>query len=461
MTIIEIFNNIANSIRNKLGTEDKILPSNMSNEIDKISATGEIITMGGGYVLEITTYPNSTVTASRIGNTTKTTTSDSNGKAYLIFNSNDDNGDWDIRIGFNNGANIEYYNTTFNWSLYLRSSMYCKYTEGIRKYIGTVSNLSNDVVYASSATSINNYAIFAGGHGPGSTYLSTVDTYTNLLVKGTITDLEVARGYLTSTTIGNYALFGGGYTSSSPSAKVDAYDSNLTKSLPAGLHVQKYDLAATSIGNYAIFAGGREQDSDGDPRYTTPVDTYNSSLTKVTASDLDYYRSQLAATSVGSYALFACGYTTFKYGGPTTYYKYLEAYSNTLTHQNTSAMSQERSMLAATTLNNYAIFAGGADGTSVGLSKVVDACDNVLSTRIVGNLATNRCGLAGTTVGNYAIFAGGHTTILTPTIIDASLAISTCTDISVQRDYAASATVGNYAIFNGGNNSTVDVYTVS
>ena len=36
MNIKEIFNSIAESIRNKLDIEDKILPINYSNEIDKI-----------------------------------------------------------------------------------------------------------------------------------------------------------------------------------------------------------------------------------------------------------------------------------------------------------------------------------------------------------------------------------------------------------------------------------------
>ena len=37
---------------------------------------------------------------------------------------------------------------------------------------------------------------------------------------------------------------------------VDVYDANLTRSVPTGLSVARSQLAATTIGNYAMFGGG-------------------------------------------------------------------------------------------------------------------------------------------------------------------------------------------------------------
>ena len=72
------------------------------------------------------------------------------------------------------------------------------------------------------ATSVGDYALFGGGYD-GSDRTSTVDTYTSSLVKGTATNLSVARNSLAATSVGNYALFGGGYAQAGANAVVDVY----------------------------------------------------------------------------------------------------------------------------------------------------------------------------------------------------------------------------------------------
>ena len=65
------------------------------------------------------------------------------------------------------------------------------------------------------------------------------------------------------------------------------------------LSTARYNLAATSVGDYALFGGGSS--------VTNVVDAYNSSLVRSTPTALSKSRMELAATSVGDYALFGGG----------------------------------------------------------------------------------------------------------------------------------------------------------
>ena len=78
---------------------------------------------------------------------------------------------------------------------------------------------------------------------------------------GAITPLSRGRYLLAATSVGRYALFGGGRYSSSDSSSslsstVDAYDESLTRSTPSALSKARYDLAAATVGGYALFGGG-------------------------------------------------------------------------------------------------------------------------------------------------------------------------------------------------------------
>ena len=107
-----------------------------------------------------------------------------------------------------------------------------------------------------AATSVGNYALFAGGRA-GSSQINVVDVYNQTSTKVTSPDpLSQARDFLAATTVGNYALFGGGFTGSSYSNVVDAYDQTSTKATsPDPLSRSRRALAATSVGDYALFAG--------------------------------------------------------------------------------------------------------------------------------------------------------------------------------------------------------------
>ena len=80
-------------------------------------------------------------------------------------------------------------------------------------------------------------------------------------------------------------------------------------------------LAATTIGSCALFGGGIYNYSE-----SSTVDAYDSSLTRTTATDLSIARGGLAATTIGKYALFGGGSYDDGDIDNTIYYSTVDAY---------------------------------------------------------------------------------------------------------------------------------------
>lgn len=84
----------------------------------------------------------------------------------------------------------------------------------------------------------------------------------------TVTGLTASAQELAATTVGNYAIFAGGYGGSYRNS-VDIYDETLTHTQPSNLLITATtDLAATTVGNYALFGGGNVSG------YTKVVDAF-------------------------------------------------------------------------------------------------------------------------------------------------------------------------------------------
>lgn len=212
-------------------------------------------------------------------------------------------------------------------------------------------------------------------------------------------------------------------------------------------------LAATTVGSYALFA---VQDF---------INAYNESLTRSTPTALSQARGYMAATTVGSYALFAGGRTNS--GSPQNV---VDAYNSSLTRSTPTVLSKARMNIAATAVGAYALFGGGQDDTANSNElAVVDAYNSSLTRSTPTALSKARTQFDATTIGAYALFGGGGNGGRTySAIVDAynsSLTRSKPTELSVARDGVAAATVGSYALFAGGNTSTgssssvVDIYT--
>ena len=267
---------------------------------------------------------------------------------------------------------------------------------------------------------------------------------------------------LSSATIGNYALFGGGYNRSTNemSHVVTAYNTSLTRSLPAALNTYADGGAATTVGSYAVFACGYKSTSS----FNTTVNAYNSSLTRNSNTKLSTGRAYASAVSVGNYAIFAGG---IRQADSDTFaiYNTVDAFNSSLTKSSPTKLSQDRHSLAGTTVGNYALFAGGTHVNVSTTYTTVDAYNGSLTRSTATALNIGGRGICATTLGKFAIFSINTST--TPNIYNESLTRTIGEAMSQGRYEMCAETIGNYALFAGGNISVnfstanVDVYTLT
>lgn len=214
----------------------------------------------------------------------------------------------------------------------------------------------------SAATTVGNYALIAGGQihstSNGFTHTSLVDAYNANLTHSTLgslsSSLSKSRMLATGVTVGNYALIAGGHSyngNSTPTSSayysdvVDAYNTALVRSTPIALKHAKYGCASASVGNYALIAGGYNSS------YPSEVTAYDANLTQTTPTPLSSSSSRGGATSVGGYALI----------GNNSSYGYVDVYDEELTRTTQEVgLSVARRDFSAATVGAYALFAGGA-----------------------------------------------------------------------------------------------------
>ena len=205
--------------------------------------------------------------------------------------------------------------------------------------------------------------------------------------------LSVARSYLAAGYVGSYALFAGGINSSGNSDVVDAISDSLVKSTPTVLSVARsYLSCAMTIDRepHLLFAGGSDT-----------VDAYDTSLIRSTVQPLSVARSYVGGTSAGDFAVFAGGLNGTRGSNV------VDAYDGSLTKitVQTPLTSSEKAMAAATAgSNNHAIFA----------SNYYDSTGNVwcynssLTQTILDPLSSPRVYMCGVSAfHDRAIFAGG------------------------------------------------------
>ena len=329
-----------------------------------------------------------------------------------------------------------------------------------------------------AATTVGNYALIGGGCAVDfSSYSTTVESFDKSLTRASRTSLNKARAFLAATTVGDYALFAGGrgldaWSDSTVFNTVDAYNASLTHSAKA-LVTARESLAAVTIGNHALFAGGSHYNPDTETTtYYSTVDAFDASLTRTTASSLSAKRSDLGATAVGDYALFAGGYgeTHTDISGRSHSYSTVDAYNKSLTRSTAPALSTNKADLAAAALSTYAVF-GGGDKNGYALD-TVDAYDASLTRTLPTGLAYTANYPSAVSVGDYAFFAGGHSTSYSATrstvnAYNKYLTRRTLTPLSEARYGMAATALGPHALFctgkdvNDGGSYAVDVYVVT
>lgn len=339
---------------------------------------------------------------------------------------------------------------------------------------GSAPNLGSSTSTGTAAT-VGDYALFAGCGG------KEVYAYNSNLIRTTLENLSVSRYNFAATTVGNYALFAGGSSSS-----VDAYNINLVKSTPSSLNCDRYNFAATTVGDYALFAGGSPYsskysifDNDSSEYSSYKINAYNSNLVKSSLNNA--YQARLAATTVGSYALFAGGgysyETSYGSAGGFTSDRVFTVSTN-LTTGSTSSLNEKKYGMGATTVGNYALFAGGTAYTysekQENISRyehfsTVEAYDTNLTKKYVSYLGSVKAFPGATTMGNYAIFAGGSfrgeqststNSLSTVDVYTDTLTKSYVDYLSFSASSPAATTIGNHALFVGGGETKVDTFSI-
>jgi hypothetical protein len=278
---------------------------------------------------------------------------------------------------------------------------------------------------------------------------------------------------LISTTIGSLVLFAGGYDqylTNQGSPTVDMYDAQSHEWLPSTttgqLSYSRGAGAATSVGNLAIFAGGYRDDEPtntgtrGEMPKGEVIDIFDANtktwstqpIEETTEARTLEGRISLAATSVGNQAIFAGGFSRLTYEASDAVNIY-DA-SQELWLKDPGHLSMPRWNLAATTVGNLAIFAGGWNWD--GGSDVVDIYNpNAPEGQqwTTERLSMPRHGLAATTVGDKAIFAGGWSKTGWSDVVDiydTKTGQWSSIHLSHARGTLAATSIGHQVFFAGG-----------
>ena len=228
----------------------------------------------------------------------------------------------------------------------------------------------------------------------------------------------------------------------------------------------RYNLSAASVGGYAIFAGGQTSYDTG----SSYVDAYDSSLVRTSATSLNASRGTLGSATVGGHALFAGGGIYYSLGaymrpGRSYYYGYstVEAYDTSLTKTTATSLSMARMSPSGVSIGKYALLGGGYTGVN-GASipwgqgvpyyyKNVVDAYNESLTRTTATALSVARNCTGVTISSYALFAGGTKSDAVDAY-DTSLTRTTVSSLSASGVVYGATTIGRYAL-------TMNVYDTS
>jgi len=312
-----------------------------------------------------------------------------------------------------------------------------------------------------TATTSGTVAFFAGG--------STVDIYDASTGVWSTTALSQSRYLMSSAAVAGKVIFAGGYLElgkAAVSATVDIYDVATGRWSTAALSQARSGMAVTTVGTKAIFAGGAFNDVNGTGMLSNVVDIYDASNGHWSTATLSQARGDATVAVVGNLAMFAGGVSGSTSGTPSFPIRsdVVDIYNASSGAWSTAALSEARTQIAATTVGQKVLFAGGRVG--LGASDSVDIFDASSQQWSVAKLSQERPRIAATTVGSKAIFAGGEEND-TVDIYDEKTSVWSTAKLSQARVVDAAVTLGSRAIFAGGDtdissfvpSSAVDIFT--
>lgn len=304
------------------------------------------------------------------------------------------------------------------------------------EYYGTIKELPFSGAVA-AAVSTADWAYFLNADGDSICFYDDSLTYSENQppelpnMAGTSLKMSVREGMVDG------AIFGG---DSDFSGEVWAYYNYSRNS--GELSVARKEVAAASVGDYALFAGGLTGSSSRTDCVDT-VDAFDKSLTRTTPTPLRIDRCRHFSASVGNYALFAGGLSSSQY----PYTMSAEVYDASLTRiDNTGIYSPSHQYVATASTKAFAFFAYESE---------VYAIDKSLTMILAPMLSEEYHTPSGATgIEGFAIFGGGYSDENSHTAsvdaYDSSLTRTKMTDLSVGREGVKAASVGSYALFAGG-----------
>lgn len=334
----------------------------------------------------------------------------------------------------------------------------------------SIANLPNSKWVNSSAGSVGNYVVFAGGYNTSSNIQAQTDWacyYNKSGTAGSIGGLSHARQYAVSATIGNnksYVIFGGGYSNGSGGqvGQVDGYSTSLSRSTLTDFTEQRYEHATASINNYALFAGGTGSGSSEKYRKKSSIEVYDSSFTKYGNIYLTGTKTNLGGASNNTYAIFAGG-TGYINGNAATF-DTVDSYNASLTRQSLSTLLYAAPYISGASVGDYALFCGGSGTTASQQACAYDSSGTRTSdiSRLINSYGSN--GVSG---DNFAFFIGGYDASTNSAIssgerYNSSLTASLMPDFrgKVQRASTSNSVdaINDYLIVNINSTQNVDMY---
>lgn len=214
--------------------------------------------------------------------------------------------------------------------------------------------------------------------------------------------------------------------------------------------------AATTLGKYAVFGGGWTTTTNSSSQRENIVFAVDTDGLILKFPGMHSARDSVAAATVknmssaiGDAVLFAGGGTT----GNVSLNTVEVYYQNFMHDEDTLTLPNAAYALTGVTFGDYALFAGGTNGSTRFASAVAFSAD--WTRTILSDLDAAGDNIGGACNSNYAIFAGGWNSsgfVSSATAYDSTLTKVTPLppSLSVARNNIAAGTAGDYALFVGG-----------
>lgn len=288
--------------------------------------------------------------------------------------------------------------------------------------------------------------------------------------------LNTGRIKVATAICGNRLLCAGGwsYPSQVEVGSVEIYDLDTRQLLSEDqLSDPRVEIATAVVGNKVLFAGGQDAEWNGSMYICVPsdaVDIYDVTTGNWTTTQLSQARAGMASAVLNGKAYFAGGYL-----GNGALTDRVDIYDVANDVWSTATLSAARAFYGGgVAIGGRVMFAGGITGEMV-CSDQVDIYDPVGDTWTTATLSQPREGVQATTVGNYAIFAGGGCGVVdwyyttssnVVDIYDAANDVWSTATMSSERINFLAGTSGNQVFLLGGYDVThdevpltVDVFT--